>query len=584
MLVYGDPRKHDWLGRAFGRFRARAAATDFESIDELRDLLVEAGELEQAAADCPRLDSRFQKQIARLTDSVAAGFLQRWLNHDIAENLSAEISGLVNEINSTAVDAPITLKLPEGFAFYALFPEQYCVAATAWAADHAAVRPRRAIIAGLRSIGTTLSAAVAATLKSLGWEVHRFTIRPEGHPHDRRVVLPRFDFPRPDCALIVDEGPGLSGSSMAAAARALAGAGITDISFLPGHDGEPGAAATAEIRQWWRATPRYTTALAELKWNGRSLGESLVAEARRLRHAGGTFDTIEDLGGGQWRRAAFASAAEWPAVAASFERLKFRAVNREGGSVLWKFCGLGGSASAALRKLSAPADAGLVPRPLGCFRGFLALPWIEGRRLVRADADAAVLNHIGRYLLRVAGPPLADDESREAIERLTEMVLVNVTELLGKTAAEQTHACLEALRHPDISFSYGDGHLAPHEWVRTDAGELLKTDSFGHDEDHTWIGPQSLLWDIAGALVEWDLNLNTAAPLLAPIRAAGVPIDPAALAFYELAYSAFRAGLFSLAVQSNDADEQHRARHAVDFYRNRLARVLKRETSATLYR
>ena len=41
-------------------------------------------------------------------------------------------------------------------------------------------------------------------------------------------------------------------------------------------------------------------------------------------------DIIEDLSAGQWRRRAFASEAEWPAVATQFERLKILCAGRDG--------------------------------------------------------------------------------------------------------------------------------------------------------------------------------------------------------------------------------------------------------------
>src|SRR5581483_1173657 len=92
-----------------------------------------------------------------------------------------------------------------------------------------------------RSIGTSLSALVAATLKAAGWQTERFTVRPAGPPFARTVALPSAPVPNARHALIVDEGPGMSGSSLAAVAQALVESGFKPerISFLPGHDREP---------------------------------------------------------------------------------------------------------------------------------------------------------------------------------------------------------------------------------------------------------------------------------------------------------------------------------------------------------
>src|SRR5207248_4140661 len=121
-----------------------------------------------------------------------------------------------------ALDTPLTVKIPEGFAFYALYPEQYCLAALHWLADHKTASPRRAAVVGIRSIGTTLSAVVSAALGAAGWEVQRLTVRPTGHPYSRQAEITREELGEAVWGLVVDEGPGQSGSSMAATAAALA--------------------------------------------------------------------------------------------------------------------------------------------------------------------------------------------------------------------------------------------------------------------------------------------------------------------------------------------------------------------------
>src|SRR5581483_261183 len=94
------------------------------------------------------------------------------------------------------------------------------------------------------------------------------------------------------CALVVDEGPGISGSSMAAVAEALVRSGVHDIAFLPGHGGDPGWAASPEIRRRWRETPRYVTPLDSLTWNGRSLKQQFVMETEKLA-PGGPFEAVD---------------------------------------------------------------------------------------------------------------------------------------------------------------------------------------------------------------------------------------------------------------------------------------------------
>ncbi len=78
-------------------------------------------------------------------------------------------------------DAPETvqLKTPEGFAFYAVYPEAYIEAARRLRLS----APPRVI--GIRSIGTTLGSVVAAALDA----EPPGTVRPFGDPFARRVAV-----------------------------------------------------------------------------------------------------------------------------------------------------------------------------------------------------------------------------------------------------------------------------------------------------------------------------------------------------------------------------------------------------------
>lgn len=200
------------------------------------------------------------------------------------------------------------------------------------------------------------------------------------------------------------------------------------------------------------------------------------------------------------------------------------------------------------------------------------MPWIEGRRLTRADArKPALLGHIGQYLRAAARPPLPFEDAQVALLRAGEMLYWNTKAAWGDAAADRTRAWMEIAEQNEIPFSYGDGHLEPHEWIRTPAGELFKIDCTRDGGERTIIGRQSLLWDIAGALIEWDLDLDAAAPLLAPIQNSRVRIEPRALAFYEAAYAAYRMGLVHSSIgHAGSAAEKERLTDAYDFYRNKL--------------
>jgi hypothetical protein len=494
-------------------------------------------------------------------------------------------------IDEAPGDPPITVKIPEGFAFYALYPEQYCAAAERWLADHAAAPDRRAVVVGIRSIGTSLAAVVAATLAAHGWTVHPLTVRPTGHPFARRVALTPRQLRHAAWGLVVDEGPGLSGSSMAAVGAALERAGLARdrISFFPGHSGDPGSAAGDEVRAWWATTPRYVVPLPEVRFNGNALPAALAAAVSDLGGANDLVGQMEDLGGGGWRRVIFSDPAQWPAVCAPFERSKYRVTLQSGRQVLCKFAGLalgpgphGTSAAAEAALLAERADHGGGPAPLGLRYGFLTLPWIDGTPLTRADADPALLAYIGHYIAAVAGPLLTPAEAEAALARLRDWLYWNTWEALGEAAAVRARQRGE--RPPSAPLPrYGDGHMAPHEWLRTPGGAVIKVDSTGHAQDHTIVGPQPVAWDVAGAWVEWGLDTTAAAPLLAAYYAAGgTPLPPPILYGYRLAYAAFRLGQCHLcAAMTSDPAEVARLWAACAFYRAALEAALGDEVGGT---
>ena len=88
-------------------------------------------------------------------------------------------------------------------------------------------RPSSCVVIGIRSIGASLSTVVAEAVHA----VWRFTVRPRGHPFERELRLgagleQRVRAHAGDWFLIVDEGPGLSGSSFISVATKLEELGV----------------------------------------------------------------------------------------------------------------------------------------------------------------------------------------------------------------------------------------------------------------------------------------------------------------------------------------------------------------------
>src|SRR5205814_7722381 len=89
-------------------------------------------------------------------------------------------------------------------------------------------------IVGIRSIGTTLTAVVRAAACARGVDADRITVRPQGDPYNRELAFstPELRWVRDRAGrgavfLVVDEGPGRSGSSFLTTAEALERVGVS---------------------------------------------------------------------------------------------------------------------------------------------------------------------------------------------------------------------------------------------------------------------------------------------------------------------------------------------------------------------
>src|ERR1051325_4238699 len=172
MLVYGDPQHQSSLSALVKAFDSHLTDSNLASLDDTRTLLIEAGKLEQGIADYLATNRDECVDLLgvamELTNRIAQQFCQMYgresgldrqntklIGTGTLNPLKSKIRELLNRLEVRA-DTLLTIKIPEGFAFYALFPEQYCAAAIAWAADHSDVSPKRVLIVGIRSIGTAL--------------------------------------------------------------------------------------------------------------------------------------------------------------------------------------------------------------------------------------------------------------------------------------------------------------------------------------------------------------------------------------------------------------------------------------------
>ena len=587
MLVYGSPSRawasRDLAAKLHGAARALRYRTDPPLTSELRALLIYAGQLEQGLSDALD-DGTYPAPFAvTLSRYATAGAAAALYHGGMRARVALATSEFVLKRLQRHEDVRLRITVPEGYAYHGLYPEQYVGAAHAWARTHTPEPSGYALVVGLRTIGTSLAAMVAAVLRACGYATVTTTLRPTGHPYARSASINARLVRRASAALIVDEGPGRSGSSMAATAQALVEAGLARgrIAFLPSHQGEPGPAAAETIREWWLNTPRHVGA------SRCSKDADLIAHLIDPFTEHDPVARIDEVGGGLWRRHAYSHMAEWPAVCAPFEAPKFLYILRSGRQLLAKFAGLNlagpallNGAESAAGQMERTARLGIGLMPCGVAEGFVVMPWLRGRHLTPRDASASVLTELGRYIALSAGTPLAAEEHEAGLRRLCDIVSTNVARALDPAAGAAAQ-CLTERVVPELlrltsRRASGDGHVAPHEWLSTAAGALCKTDNAGSTLDGTCVGVQSDAWDVAGIAVEWELDDQALAKVMQAYHAAGgAAHTDAEVNFHRLAYAAFRAGQCVLGMDVEaDADERDRLSRALARYRSECARSL----------
>lgn len=478
MVVYGtESRVVDPVKALAG---LRAPCSEHEAVS----LLVELGEIEAGVADalCPSEERECEVTRALRSASVCA-----------AKGAWSAMQQQVDLLARMRLPKQVRVSKQEGFAYYGLYPEMYVRAARQFEGE---MRPNRVAVIGIRSIGTTLASLVAGALTCI---TRTFTVRPRGHPFDRYLALSRpFEAElaglRGWTFAVVDEGPGLSGSSFASVARVLSRIGVPESRILL-------------FPSWLPDGSTFVSDDARAVWV-------------RLRKFASEFDDLPD--------ATNVSRGRW------HERRKYLAGDR-----LFKFAGLGAYNSPKLDRARLLARRGFTPPVHGVTRGFIEQTFVDGTPLSVRDVNPVLLKTMRDYLTFLRSDfPVATPVPFDEVMR---MIAVNVAESLGLAWVFRVEQ-LERFRGAvlDGTRVAVDGRMLPHEWLRTSHG-YVKTDALDHHDDHFFPGCQDIAWDIAGACAEFRLGrqerefLSSAAPL------------PRVIPFYEVAYLAYRTGYTTLA-------------------------------------
>lgn len=541
---------------------------------EVVALLLEAGELEQGLLD-DQLEMLGRERPTPVAQSAAdvtlgiaqallwsfrfAGQLPAWESKRAAPPLVGVGSALraMKKLESARRPGEIGVVVPEGYAFYGVYPETYLRAAEQLREEWlGALR-----VIGIRSIGTSLAAVVAAAGKG----DTSASVRPGGHPFARTLsigermrgkLLSAADATgsRRPLFAVVDEGPGLSGSSFGAMADWLEENGVSpeQIVFFPSHRGPLGPHASERHRQRWESARKYVVEFEELFLGA---GSPWPLE-RWVEDLTGPSEAIEDIGAGRWRDRFFSK--KRPPAHTQQERRKYLLTAR-GKTWLLKFAGLG---RYGREKLDLASElAGFIPPVSGLRHGFLVGPWLEGARPLPLVPDLdreALLDRVARYISHRARK-LPAERPGASPEKLLEMAAYNVEQALGKKAAGSLDAWRERL--PELSSLarpvLTDNRMHAWEWVVTPDGKIWKTDALDHHASNDLVGPQDPAWDLAGAIVELELSEEERGRLVEQVeRSRRVKTPPDQLRFYIQAYLAFQMGYYTLAAEAVESEAE----------------------------
>jgi len=522
MYVFRDGRKivagesvRDRLLQSLSRYAANPTE------DNCLAALIAAGELECALADANSDDAA---AAAILTDRLAQSLVDRSLG--FPDHLLA-IAGTLH------VPDQVQHSIAEGFAYYALHPLKYVDLV------NRLDLPYSACVIGLRSIGTTLSAVLTAALRARGVSADRMTVRPTGHPYQRQLSFADAEEHRLRSAgseaqvFIVDEGPGISGSSLLAVAEAVERAGISSerVWMLGSREPDPAQLRAPAAAQRW---PRF---------NFRAV------TSHPLLPSGADID----IGGGTWRQHLL-PADHQPATWAQLESAKYTSTD---GRRRFKFHGYGHYGKTIAARAHKLADAGFAPPLIALEKGFGVYDFIPGRTLTLSNLDPELIRHFAAYCAFRA----THFRSGECSPELSRMAAWNWECEFGEPLSP-------ALALPFVNCVIADARMLPHEWLRTDDKRILKLDAVSHGDDHFFPGPCDIAWDLAGAIIEWQMNPAATADFLARYQSLSGDHPPDRLPDYLLAYTIFRMAWSKMAAHASAGSPDELALHR-DYLRYR---------------
>jgi hypothetical protein len=563
MIVFGDAVRMESPRAKLASLLTRLDRIEVSGIEahaELVAAFVETAELAQGLADLRFLEdgrdqeSRERSAAASLLQAFAEAIAKSWRGGLTVPPLEPILDAL-DLLAGFDLPPEIACRRAEGYAHYAVYPETYFEAA-------ARLGPGRiGAVVGLRSIGIGLAAMVAAGARA----PLPVSLRPMGHPYRRYLdlseeIAAEITAGHSLGVAVVDEGPGLSGSSFGAVADLLEARGVdvARIHFFPSHAGEPGPQAEPRHLDRWRAAKRHVVTFDELVLEAPDPVTGFAAWCQDLV---GDIASIEDLSGGAWRSHLPLAERDWPPAHPQQERRKLLLSTMRSETWLARFAGLGAYGEGKLERGQALAEAGFVPETVGMRHGFILQRWHQQSEPLAAGEEEA-METVANYLaFRVRR--FATTLPGASLEALASMLLHNAEEALGADAALAFASWpARALDLQDeVRPVATDNRLHRWEWLRAEDGRILKGDAFDHCEAHDLVGCQDIAYDVVGAVIEFGWYGAERREFLRHFEGhSRNALNPGLLAFYLPCYVAFQLGSFTMACDSVPENSPDRAR------------------------
>lgn len=563
---------------------------------ELVAAVIVMGEAHQALADqlCPTSDDVVAEVDQMASTGLLLGrclsrsvdLLRHGSDKDIRNlpELFDRASSAVARIAKLGSAGPLLANVTEGYAFYSLYPEMY-LSSLSRALD-SNTKSRSYVVVGIRSIGTSLATIVAGALIEKGYTARVETLRPRGNPFDRYVDLaPKLKARLMEAShassgfIIVDEGPGLTCSSFLSVSSALEKMGIDQerITLLSAWQGKPSIYASEELRERWKRSRVFYTPAEEAFDGWQAFVPYILHSVKRSSDENGHTRIpdveIADLSYGRWRERFYPSPDQRPVVHQTMERTKIlftlpakpssstvcgNGHNLQEPIVFAKFAGLGSYGREKLDRARILAGAGFGPPVIELAYGFLLHPFLEDFRPMSAreltlDSMARMVDYYAFIFRKYSKPPM------DRFDSLMTILEVNAGEGLKLDLSEFDRRWRPFREAVDqLPLVLLDGKPQPYEWLTgTVRGQPTssKADSADHFRDHTLVGEQSILWDLAGTCVEWEMDDCQVSQFLSLWeRETGDHQAASLLDFFRAAYLAFRVAAVHYATQGTSEE------------------------------